>query len=73
MRIVVAVDPLRVELVNGITAGFAREQFLDGPGDNRMNRGTSRFQNINGLVRMSVVDLVEHIAKVGESHPPDRR
>jgi hypothetical protein len=73
MRVVAAIHSHFVELVYRVAARFAEEELTDGSGYDRMYGRPSRLENIDRIMRVSVVNLLEHIPQLRKGESADRR
>ena len=73
VRVVVAIRAHFVELVDRVAARFAEEQLADGSRYDRMHGRPSRLQNVDRLMRMSVVNFFERIPQIREGKSADGR
>src|SRR5579859_1815445 len=71
--VVVAILSLFVELIYGVAARFAQEQFANRSAYHRTHRCPSRFDNVDCFMPMSVVNFFERISQIRKGEPADGR
>src|SRR5579864_17595 len=73
VRVVIAIRSYFVEQVYGVAARSAEEHLADGSGYHSTHGCPSRLHDVDGLMRMSVVNFFEHISQIRDGESTDGR